>query len=139
MYTRRQWDVQSSLGLDLSGVLGAAWERIPYSFVLDWFVDMGSWLKAIVPVSGVTTLGNSVSTSHIIENVNTVTQMSSSAKGMRVGVSSVARNKSFTYNRWTDHVPQLLPAASPYLSNVVRMIDSVGLAFNRAKNKLPYR
>lgn len=139
VYSQRQWNLQSSLGLDLSGVLGAAWERIPYSFVLDWFINFGDWLKAIMPVSGVTHLGMSTSTQHVSEEVVEVKQIGQSAKGYRTSVSSVAKLKNSTYYRWTDHVPQLLPAASPYLGNIARMIDSVGLVYNRAAKRLPYR
>lgn len=139
VYSQRQWDIQSSLGLDLNGLVGAIYEKIPYSFVLDWFINFGDWWQGIMPVSGVTQLGHVVSTKRIYDVVTTVNQMALGNKMPRSDVSSVATFKSFTYNRWTDHVPQLLPAASPYLGNIVRMIDAVGLAFGKAKNKLPYR
>ena len=34
------------------------WETIPYSFVVDWFTNIGDWLQAITPAPGVTIHGN---------------------------------------------------------------------------------
>jgi len=34
------------------------WEVIPYSFVVDWFVGIGSWLTAVTPNPDVRVLGN---------------------------------------------------------------------------------
>jgi len=31
-----------------------AWELVPFSFVADWFVPIGSWLTAIAPLIGIT-------------------------------------------------------------------------------------
>lgn len=38
-----------------------AWELTKYSFVIDWFVDIGQWLQAISPVVGYNQLGVSLS------------------------------------------------------------------------------
>jgi len=32
------------------------WERIPFSFVVDWFVPVGSWLNAVTALDGVKSL-----------------------------------------------------------------------------------
>lgn len=39
--------------LGLTDLPGTAWELVPYSFVVDWFVGVGSWLSAITPTLGV--------------------------------------------------------------------------------------
>jgi hypothetical protein len=38
-----------ALGLRLSDVPATFWEIIPYSFVVDWFISVGPWLRAITP------------------------------------------------------------------------------------------
>jgi len=42
--------------LDAIGVLNpasVAWELVPFSFVVDWFVPIGSWIQNVVPPQGV--------------------------------------------------------------------------------------
>lgn len=45
------------MGLRLSDVPASVWELVPYSFVVDRFIDIGKWLEAIVPKPGVKVLG----------------------------------------------------------------------------------
>lgn len=40
---------RSRLGLDLTNLPGFLWETTPFSFVLDWGFNIGSWLNAITP------------------------------------------------------------------------------------------
>lgn len=37
------------LGTRPSDLVATVWETIPYSFVADWFVNIGSWLQAVTP------------------------------------------------------------------------------------------
>jgi hypothetical protein len=41
-------------GLRPRDVLPTLWELTPYSFVCDWFMNVGDWLQAMLPVPGVT-------------------------------------------------------------------------------------
>jgi hypothetical protein len=45
------------LGLRLRDIPATLWEITPYSFVVDWFVNVGEWIQAITPVPGVTITG----------------------------------------------------------------------------------
>lgn len=46
------------LGLDLGAVPAALWEIVPFSFVVDRFLSVGSWLEAAIPRPGLRVLGN---------------------------------------------------------------------------------
>lgn len=46
------------MGLRLSDVPASVWELVPFSFVLDRFLAVGSWLSAITPKPGVKVLGS---------------------------------------------------------------------------------
>lgn len=46
----------SKYGATLSQVPAAAWELIPFSFVVDWFANVGDFVGAIIPQAGTSTL-----------------------------------------------------------------------------------
>lgn len=65
------YDVDMSTGISLtnadfgtrpSDLPSTVWEIIPYSFVLDWFVNVGDWIQAVTPVPGVTIQGSWITT-----------------------------------------------------------------------------
>lgn len=49
-------------GMRPSDVPSTVWNCIPYSFVADWFTNIGDWLQAISPAPGITTRGGWVTT-----------------------------------------------------------------------------
>lgn len=49
-------------GLRPRDLPGTFWECVPYSFVVDWFVGVGSWVEAVTPAPGVTPLASWVTT-----------------------------------------------------------------------------
>lgn len=51
----------ASLGLSPTQVLSVAWEKIPFSFVADWFVNVGDWLQSWAPTPWVEYLNSCVS------------------------------------------------------------------------------
>jgi hypothetical protein len=62
-------NLSSLFGTRPRDVPGLIWDLIPYSFVVDWFVDVGGWLEAVTPnpaitvgQSWVTTVKKSIST-----------------------------------------------------------------------------
>lgn len=46
------------LGIRPRDVLPTVWERVPYSFVADWFANIGPWLQAVIPAPGVTSVAD---------------------------------------------------------------------------------
>jgi hypothetical protein len=46
------------LGVDASGLLTLPWELVPFSFVADWFLNVGSFLGALVPALSKDPLGS---------------------------------------------------------------------------------
>lgn len=47
-----------TFGLSAQQLPVAAWELIPYSFVVDWFANIGPFIEAITPKAGVKVLGS---------------------------------------------------------------------------------
>lgn len=50
--------VSSDIGFTAKGLITLPWELIPYSFVADWFVNIGDYLNALAPAPGYTMLGS---------------------------------------------------------------------------------
>lgn len=53
---------QAQLGMGVTDILTTAWELTPFSFVFDWFVDIGGWLEQLSALQGMTVLDGFIST-----------------------------------------------------------------------------
>lgn len=60
-----------NFGLSFDKIPSAAWELIPFSFVVDWFANVGSYVGAITPKVGVRTLGSWTTTKDVISTTCT--------------------------------------------------------------------
>jgi hypothetical protein len=45
-------------GSRLRDIPATLWEVVPYSFVVDWFFNVGDWIQAFTPAPGITPLRN---------------------------------------------------------------------------------
>ena len=46
----------------LTNPLNVAWELVPFSFVVDWFIPIGSWFNGLVPPQGISNVHGSMAT-----------------------------------------------------------------------------
>jgi hypothetical protein len=55
-----QWEqtFNSAFGLRISDIPSAIWELLPYSFVVDWVLNVGDYVQAITPKKGVNHLAS---------------------------------------------------------------------------------
>jgi hypothetical protein len=53
-------EASDNIGLATKGLITLPWELIPYSFVADWFVNFGDYLKALVPLPSIKSLGSCI-------------------------------------------------------------------------------
>lgn len=50
--------ITQALGIQVRDIPATVWEVIPFSFVIDWFVNVGPWLQALAPRPDIDVLGN---------------------------------------------------------------------------------
>lgn len=63
LYTELQVDSDAVTTADNLGLLNpsmVAWEAVPYSFVVDWFLPVGDWLASLTALKGIKLLNSSV-------------------------------------------------------------------------------
>jgi len=83
------------MGFRPNDTLQALYELLPYSFVADWFANIGDWLQAVTPAPGITILGNWVTsiTTHSYEFPN------ATLKATVSGLTSYGSTNSSSYTR----------------------------------------
>lgn len=132
----------AQLGLDASSIIPTMYELIPYSFVLDWFVDVGSWLRAIWPKPGIQELGNYLSVSQVrTDEVDVWGYCASptvSAEWPLTACPGKCTCTSIAYDRTVNIPTPTYPLVSVDLTSWKRKLDGVSLLFQRLP-KLPRR
>lgn len=140
-YYRRSMTRNQALGIDADSFPSFVWELIPYSFVIDWFLDVGDWLQAISPNSSVVDYGNCLSVKSYTEATVFVRYVSQnrlvSASFPASPLDARLAWKSESYQRQTNLTLPALPQVNRSLLGLARSLDSVTLAYQRAKNCFP--
>ena len=63
--------VGSNIGFTAKGLITLPWELLPYSFVADWFITFGDYLKAISPAPGYKSIGGCLVQERTIRTTHT--------------------------------------------------------------------
>jgi len=116
-------------GLNALNIPALVWERIPLSFVLDWFLGVGLWLQSVNLSDKRTTIGSCTS------QKTTVTIRIPDVK-VSVGANSYSCGSSYvlTYEkleRRTNLAPLLLPVVNPAFLTLQRRLDAATLIWQR--------
>lgn len=132
--TTKTETLQEQLGLRPRDVLPTVWECIPYSFVVDWFTNVGEWIQAITPNPRAEVLGNWITT---------ITESSLSRQGYTSypdpqppeigvfwGVLGGDVDTSFTFERTCNNQLQATPAVTAYLPSMLQAADAISLLVN---------
>jgi hypothetical protein len=105
--------------------LVTAWELIPYSFVVDWFLHVGGWIQSVSPFSGATLLGSQYS----IKDVYTMTQETSLTWSTAGHLGSDSGRKTVIEVERYTRVPtggSIVPLWNPKVT-VTRIVDLIAL------------
>lgn len=132
------------MGLSLSALPATKWDLVPYSWMIDWFVDVGTWLKAVTPVAGVTVEGSWLS-SKVDREMRIVTSHPAESADWQVGADSYsARHSACTMSYSTTATqkarivgvsPSTLPTVDTRLRNLKHVIDTLAVGFQQFRPK----
>jgi len=123
-------------GTRVEDVNPLVWEMIPYSFVVDWFTNVGEWIQASVPDPTITVLGSWV-TSKQIRVYNTTASVYCETGAGRI--SGNAGNSSITYdyfNRYANPSLPNTPVVTTKPLSLVHEMDAVALLCNSLLNAM---
>jgi hypothetical protein len=126
----------NNLGVDASGMLSLPWELIPFSFVADWFINVGDFISSIVPFTTKTPLATWYTIEETITSTFTVT-----GNGAPKGAWTIVRGASGTFSGSLQSKKRLVPLPGPSIAfkpdsplQVLadkRALDSAALVFQR--------
>ncbi len=117
------------LGLTYQNLIGLPWELTRYSFVVDWFVNLGDLLYANIPRVGLTPLGGTVSVVDERRNVYSPTgNTPPTGYTMTGGVGDSAENSRLQkYRQLNDGNTDLVIKTDFGLNGWTRALDAVSL------------
>lgn len=133
-------DLAAKLGLRVRDIPATIWELVPWSFVADWFINVGDWIEAVTPNPDVTVKGSWVTSK--IQAVNTLHNA--------IGSIYVSTSPATTYtanlgtSTWmSDTVvrdvgvqPTTLPTRKATSLSVNNIVDGLALAVGTISSQL---
>lgn len=130
-----------SLGFDPRQIPALGWELVPYSFVVDWFMNVGSWIKAFTPLSNLSAIGNCVS----LKSTTTMSITGTSPFYPKEGGKILSTDcGKYTYTvekleRRTNLNLPVLPAISLDSLSLTRSVTAAALAWQQIPRKWKWR
>lgn len=127
-------DFLNSTGMSLRHIPQVLWELVPCSFVLDRFVDVGSFIKALTPDPNVKTVDTCVSEKVEIlltRKVSSVYRLYYDVKNYKASVNRKLRIWNTRYSRDVGTPVPILPQFNPKLLKIAQNIDHVTLIWQR--------
>lgn len=130
-------------GTNLVDYLKTAWELIPYSFVVDWFINVGGALSQLLLPSIIGSSFVNVSEKHFGSNINSIQNLRPfTYPGMtyvttwrRTNLSTIHAD-CFYFYRYPGSLSAVLPPLGSGLSTFSRDFDSATLSWQRLKRLL---
>lgn len=117
-------------GTSLGDAIAAGWERVPLSFVFDWFLDVGLWLGSFRDTNLI--LGNKYAT--YVQEITTEVWLNKIGSNMREYYAYPTENQPFVVSGYIidrvigdDVLPPSLPCFTPGKLSLLRQLDGLAL------------
>jgi hypothetical protein len=123
-------------GLDPMNLPAIIWDAVPWSFVVDWFFHMSSWLNRIAMQDNIVYANNFVTHQRDVLSVYRSTDTSKS--GTSLGAcTSMFQEHSKKMERRTDFQPVINPQFTVAKFGFNRTCNALSLTIQQALNKMP--
>lgn len=129
------------LGLDPLMLPNTLYQIIPLSFVVDWGIDIGSWIQAHRPRPGYVYMGNCVT----CKTTRTTTWANIATKSIYADYSNapLTSSKGFMVDETIDRQVNLPLPSTPQIGNglsgLARSVDALSLIWQRMPKLLSKR
>lgn len=124
-------------GLGTKELMKLPWELVPFSFVLDWFANVGDFYGSFLPTPGYTQLGSCVvteRTTSCVHNVTSFTQPSYAYNMIRPCTGSLTLDSTRKIRAGL-MAPGLVIKSDFRFSNLTRCADALALLLQRMRFK----
>jgi len=121
------------LGLDVLDIPNLLWELVPFSFVVDWAFNFGTWLRTIQPRPGIVYLGNCVSIKEqvAVQRINTSAHIAWTPSKPVTPTTSVYNSINQKMLRVIDSPVPVFPVLRWDFLNLTRTVDSISLLWQK--------
>lgn len=121
-----------NIGFASKGLVTLPWELIPYSFVFDWFVNLGDYIKALVPLPSLKNLGMCLTTYRARQSLYQ-SESCTAAGGytMLLNPSGSCFSSVVQKSRTPSLVPKVIVKSDFRFDSAVRTADAVALIVQR--------
>lgn len=134
------FSTEETFGLSLRNAVSAGWELVPYSFVVDWFYDVGSWLNAVNPRPGIEVRGCWTTTKYLQVNVSKIVKASITVNNSPTTTYSLPggeyREEIWDTNRTANPTLSMVPPEVPGALSFTHLIDSLALTMTKFRSIL---
>jgi hypothetical protein len=121
-----------NVGFTAKGLITLPWELIPYSFVVDWFVNVGDFLGSLVPLPGVKPLGSCLITERdSVTNWVLLSHTADTGYSIVRPMTGTCRSGMWSKTRASLVQPSLVLKSDFRLDQAVRFTDAVSLLVQR--------